>query len=281
MDQALELRRLVVQAQAAGDRIGNEPRILVVAGGKPGVGTTTLAVNLAITLAGDALRVVLVDANFARPEVAARCGLSDAVSLGDVLQGRKSIHEAIQRGPAGLQVVAGSRLADLCDNPHERTVQRLLRQVRSLGPHADWIVIDAGHEAHQAAAGLWSASEQVLLVTSPDAVAVMDTYSLIKTLLSRQHLSRPLALVVNMAANEDVAADVHRRIEQSSRRFLGLSLELVGSLPPETFAAVAARSGVPLALSKPDSPLITAVQRLAERVVQLPSPSSRRERLAA
>ena len=65
-------------------------------------------------------------------------------------------------------------------------------------------------------ARLWSAADGVLLVTSPDAVAVMDTYALIKTLLSRHALRQPLALVVNQADRRSdrgsmfIAASINR-----------------------------------------------------------------------
>ena len=43
----------------------------------------------------------------------------------------------------------------------------------------------------------------------------MDTYALIKTLLSRQSLRQSPALVVNQAEDEATAVDVHRRIKQA------------------------------------------------------------------
>src|SRR5206468_499377 len=120
------------------------------------------------------------------------------------------------------------------------------RQMRSLGPHADWLLVDAGNQPSEMAAQLWSAADRLLVVTSPDAVAVMDTYALIKTLLSRQSLRQSPALVVNQAADEATAADVHRRIDQSCRRFLGLAIEFAGWLPldPKVKLAVMAAAAL-------------------------------------
>jgi hypothetical protein len=55
----------------------------------------------------------------------------------------------------------------------------------------------------------------------------MDTYALMKTLISSASLARPLELVVS-GADVGQAADVHRRIDQSCRRFLGRAVNLVG-----------------------------------------------------
>jgi flagellar biosynthesis protein FlhG len=278
-EQTEKLRRLVTQATGVNPRPAG-PRLLVVSGGKPGVGATTVAVNLASTLASDALRVVLVDADFSRASIAAQCGISDAVGIGDVLAGRRSVHEAIQRGPAGLQIIAGWRAAEPRGGIPERVSQRVVRQFQSLAPHVDWVVVDCGHESRSLVSEFWSAAEQVLLVTSPDAVAVMDSYSLVKTLLSRQSLAEPLALVVNQADDEASAADVHRRIDQSCQRFLGVSLDFAGDLPGDPAAVPAARGPLPLALRSPESPLAQSIQQLAERLLKS-SESDRRERLAA
>src|SRR5207249_2569842 len=99
---------------------------LVFSGGKPGVGATTLTVNLAVALASDAQRVVLIDADLYRADIAARCRLPDGPGIGDVLTGRKGIHEALQLGPGGLQVLTGSASAETRSKISDRTIQRLL-----------------------------------------------------------------------------------------------------------------------------------------------------------
>jgi flagellar biosynthesis protein FlhG len=206
---------------------------LVISGGRPGVGATTVAVHLAASLAQDAHRVVLVDADLYGADVAAHCDLTGGLGIGDVLVGRKTIHEVLQRGPAGMQVLAGAASAETRSGMSERAIQRLLKQMRSLAPHADCVLVDAGNQPSDFTARVWSTADRLLLVTSPDAVAVMDSYALVKTLLTRQSLHRPLLLVVNQVADEAMAVDVHRRIDQSCRRFLGLAVEFAGWLPCE------------------------------------------------
>src|SRR5262245_12233773 len=84
------------------------PGMLVVSGGRPGVGATTLAVNLATALAQDAHRVVLIDADLYRADVASHCNLPHGLNIADVLAGRRNIHEVLQLGPAGMQILAGA-----------------------------------------------------------------------------------------------------------------------------------------------------------------------------
>jgi MinD-like ATPase involved in chromosome partitioning or flagellar assembly len=113
----------------------------------------------------------------------------------------------------------------------------LLRQIQTLARHADLLIVDAGHQPTDLMARLWQAAHVVLLVTTPEAAAVMDTYALVKQLLSSRRLAQPPALVVGQATSAQEAADVHRRIDQSCRRFLGLAVAYAGHVPARSGGA--------------------------------------------
>jgi flagellar biosynthesis protein FlhG len=247
------------------------PHTLIVAGGKHGVGATTLAAKLATSLAQDALRVVLIDADLQGGHLATQCKLSGNLRLGDVLAGKKSIHEALQLGPAGIQVLAG--IADPRQRPplDERAIQRLLRQIASLAPHADRLIVDAGNQPSELALRLLAVAAQVLIVTSPHAAAITETYVLIKTLVNLGMLFRDgsLALAVNQADSEHLAADVHRRIDQSCRRFLGVSLGFGGWLPVDTAWASAVGG-------QADGQLADTFRQLADRIFRQSQPTEQR-----
>jgi flagellar biosynthesis protein FlhG len=146
-------------------------------------------------------------------------------------------------------------------------VRRVVRQVQSLGRHADLVLVDAGASASPATLALWQAASEVILVATPDAVAVMDTYATVKTLLTRSSARPALSLVVNQAANPEVANDVHRRIDRSCRRFLGLEIPLAAWLPVDPAVPAATRLGIPPAVADPGGPLAIAVDELATELI--------------
>ncbi|WP_425614052.1 MinD/ParA family protein [Anatilimnocola sp. NA78] len=265
-DQATPLRKLVLRESAAGID-GSQSRLIVIAGGKPGLGVTTLSVNLAVALARHGLRTVLIDADMQQAEAAELCGCAASPNLGEVLASRRDIHEVLQRGPGGIQLVPGVPTDASRTACSPKAQQRFLRQLNSLGKHVDMVVVDAGNSPTDLARQLWTAADEVLLVTSPDVVAVMDSYAAVKTMFTPGGASPRLRLIVNQAEGAAEAADVFRRIDQSCQRFLGVSLELASDLPGDLQARQAARHGVPVLLLAPQSPLSRSIDQLADSLL--------------
>ena len=80
-------RQLLLGARAIAD--AGDPqraRLILVGSGKPGDGKTYCAINLAISLAAERdVEIVLVDADFAKPDVMATLGAEDSAGLLDIL----------------------------------------------------------------------------------------------------------------------------------------------------------------------------------------------------
>jgi len=86
-------------------------RTLVVVGGMPGSGNTTIISNLALACAAAEQKVLIIDANFRRPAMHRVHALSDAPGLADVLSGSATFDSAVQRTGDGRVAVlsAGTR----------------------------------------------------------------------------------------------------------------------------------------------------------------------------
>jgi len=238
---------------------------MVLGGGKGGVGVTTLAVNLSVGLAEQGARVVIVDADLYRSDVAVLCGVTEKESVVDVFVARRDIHEVLQRGPAGIQVVPGLWAPGEQADCSETAQERLLRQFRTLGPHADLVVLDVGSGSSAFVRRFCSAADDVLLVTTPDSISVMDTYARIKSSMTGIGKTT-LSLIVNQCSDPVQAADVHRRIDQSCHRFLGMRVLLLGQLPEDPHVRSAAGEAVPFVLGAPTSPAARGVQRMAAQL---------------
>ncbi len=265
IDQAHRLRALVRESsenEAAPRTV--TPRKLVVCGGKGGVGTTTLAVNLGVAIARQGVSTVLADVDMNRADVANLCGLEVRECICDVLAGNRTIHEVLHRGPAGIQVLPGSwspRSVPDCSPPAQ---ERLLRELDRLGRHAEVVVLDAGSGLNHVVKRYWKAADAVLLITTPESTAIMDTYAAIKVFASCLSASRVHVLVNR--ADKATCESVFERLQRACQHFLGIEIEHSGQLPSDRIVSESAVVRRPFAVeSTNDSALL--IDALAERLL--------------
>jgi flagellar biosynthesis protein FlhG len=256
------------------------PRLVMLSGGKGGVGVTTTAVNLAVALADQAVRVVLVDGDLYRADVATLCQLEERGHVGDLLSGKQSIHEVLQAGPGGIQVVPGIWAPDREPTLDGAGQQRLIKQIRSLGPHADMVLLDIGSAGTAAAQRYWLAADEAVVITTPDSVAIMDSYATIKTALCDPSGAGSIWLLVNRGQSDEQAREVHQRIDRSARRFLGRAVGYLGWVPYDPHVPVAAGQATPLILAERESDAARAIGRVATRLIRAPAAATRPRRAA-
>jgi flagellar biosynthesis protein FlhG len=267
-DQASDLRELVRRdAACAPTAFSPRPKLLVVAGGKGGVGTTTIAVNLAIALTHQRHRTVLVDAAPHGGDAAMLAGADERHTLADVLRGRRTVRESLQPGAAGLQVLAGAWALGNLPDLSAAASQRLLAQLRELGRAVDFLVVDAGGALTCLAEPFWQAADMVLLVTTPEPASVMDTYARLKLAAPRSG-GVAVRTLVNRAPSRSAARDVHRRLAEACRRFLGIDVSGIGYAPDDPELSNAGATRQPFVVGPPAPTFARRVRRLAEAVVR-------------
>lgn len=266
-DQADRLRQLAQRAAAGTTPDGSPaPPLVVVSGGKGGVGATTLAVNLAVTLARRRYRVVLVDANFHQPDAAMLCGLDEHETLSEVLSGRRSVQEVLQSGPAGVRVLAGAWAPETATECSPHAQERLVAELQRLGSDVDLVILDVGSGRSPAVRRFWQAASLVLLVTTADGVSVLDAYAAIKT-VSGGDIPTRICTVVNRQRADGSRNDVQTRIQQASKRFLDLAIECGPSIPFDPSVSVAAQAGRPPVIATPHAELALRIEDLADQVL--------------
>jgi capsular exopolysaccharide synthesis family protein len=97
--------------------IANRPRSIVISSSIPGEGKSTIAINLAVSLADTGTRVILVDADLRRPSIAEYLGIEGGVGLTTVLIGRAAVEDVVQPlGTTSLDLLPAGQIPP---NPSE------------------------------------------------------------------------------------------------------------------------------------------------------------------
>lgn len=116
--------------------------VVLITSSLPGEGKSTTAVNLALTFVEAGQRVLIIEGDLRRPQVADYLGLERNVGLTNVLVGQFEADEVVQEwGSDGLHFLASGPIPP---NPSELLgSQRMADLVEELRPQYDKIIIDA------------------------------------------------------------------------------------------------------------------------------------------
>jgi capsular exopolysaccharide synthesis family protein len=117
-------------------------RSLVVMGGMPGSGATTVVCNLGIACAGSGERVLIIDANLRRPAVHKALGLPESPGLGDILAGQATLDAAAQQtGVENLSILPAGTLANRAV-PERLSSEAMGRLISEASTKYDRVIID-------------------------------------------------------------------------------------------------------------------------------------------
>ncbi|MFM7593984.1 MAG: MinD/ParA family protein [Isosphaeraceae bacterium] len=214
--------------------IPHPTRVLCLASGKGGVGTSTLALNLAVSLARKNQRVALVDADYGLGQLEIICDRRPTVDLEDVLSGRIAPWEALVDGPEGVKLLAGSHAARmneawLVGPATDELVAQVVTELRDSNV-ADWILVDVGSGLTARAQTLAAVADGMILTTTPEQASLAASHALLSHLRRAAGSHLKLVTVVNKASSHKVGDEAADRLIQASRLFQGLSVSHLGTV---------------------------------------------------
>ena len=256
------------ESEAAPVSVAGVRDIVLVGSGKGGVGKSTIAVNLAVSLAEAGTRTGIVDLDLSGPSVARLTGTGAAPDLGpDGL--------AVPRERHGLHVIS---VADMI--PPEQAVawkgpliaqavEQLIREVA--WPDLDVLVVDLPPGTGDV---LLSVVEQipvtgVVVVTTPEKMATIDAERAVA--LFHEHDIPVFGIVRNMETFICPCCGEEQKLYEttgSAKVAKKTHVADLGSIPADPGAARQAAEGVPIAVADPDGAMGRAFAGLARSVHQ-------------
>ncbi len=141
--------------------VDDPPRVVMVTSATAGEGKSTTAANLAIALAESGCRTVLLDADFRRPTLVARFGLSGSIGFTDYLRGKASMRDLVQdtEVPRLSFVACGA----IPPNPTELlNSERARLGIGELRELFEYVIIDS--------APILAVSDSIFLIRSVDGI---------------------------------------------------------------------------------------------------------------
>jgi pilus assembly protein CpaE len=233
-------------------------KVISVFSPKGGVGKTTVAVNLALTLADRGARqVVVLDLDLAFGDVAITLQLFPSHSIEHAIGGEDTLDYGVidgllTRHDSGLMVMAAPSLPDA----HDRITPALVsRMIRALKEKFDYVVIDTAPAFDEQTLTALDETDELVMVATLDVPTLKNVKVALETLdmldigRDRRHL------LLNRA--DDAVGIGAEKVEAI------LGMPVAAQISTSIEIAAATNAGRPIATSAPDHASSRAVRALA------------------
>ncbi len=240
-----------------------QARVVAISSGKGGVGKTSIAVNLGISLAKLGARVCLFDADTGLANVNILLGLTPEYTLEHVLFGARDIEEIMLDGPHGMKVIPGANGISECVSLHPRQQLRLTRELARVESEFDFLLIDTAAGISETTLDFVSAAQHTLIVITGEPTSLTDAFSLIK-LLKRRSEHIHYHVVVNMCSSTSQAKEIYHRFNAAVDKYIGVQLHYLGYILRDESLRAAVSLQSPVALFPDTDPSSRSFIRLAD-----------------
>lgn len=269
VDQATALRSMVDGSAPASVEVPSSVRVIAVTSGKGGVGKTNLTVNLAAELSRRGYRTLVLDGDLGLANADVVAGVQAKANMAHVLAGRCSLQQVLVNCPGGFDLVPGaSGLAQMADLD-ESARRRMLQMLNGIDRQYQFMLIDTGAGLSRTVLGFLSATEEILLITTPEPTAMTDAYAMIKV-LARRRPNVHVQLVVNQVCRLSEGLEVYRRLNKVAERFLNHSVIDAGAVLHDQVVGQSVRQRQPFIIAHPRSAASVSIRRLADYLSDRP-----------
>jgi flagellar biosynthesis protein FlhG len=215
-------------------------RTIAVAGGKGGVGKTTVAVNLGMALSMGGRDVLLLDADLGMANIDVLLGLQPTRHLGHMLDGECGIEDLVLQAPHGLKVIPATsgkrRMAQLPNIEHAAVI----RAFDDYPVPPEFLIVDTAAGISDSVSMFAAAADDVVVVVCDEPASLTDAYALIKVLSKEFGVGR-FRIVANMVRNVQEGKQLFEKLSRVAGRFLDVSMDFMGMVPHDEYLRQAIR----------------------------------------
>lgn len=259
-DQAQRLREFLQRQNESAEA---PTRVITIASGKGGVGKSNFVLNFALSLLEKNQKTVLIDLDLGMPNLDVLMGLSPRYNLFDMVSNGKSIWEIMEKGPGGLEYIAGGSGFQKFLNLDEEKLNAFFDELMKLQGYADVVLLDTGAGLSQESIRFILTADEVLLITTPEPTSLTDAYAVIKTVDS---INRDVQfrLVVNRVRSEKEGKSTAQKLIRVAGQFLDKEIACLGYINEDQHVVRAVKQQQPFYLAYPKCTAAKNLQELRE-----------------
>lgn len=263
LDQAEALRKLINNEEK--DNKKTSTKIITVTSGKGGVGKSNFVVNLAIVLQNKGKRVLIFDADLGMGNDDVLMGLYPKHNIFDIVFTDLGIKDIIIEGTNGVSLIpAGSALSKAQDL-EENDKKIFLEKLDTLDEY-DYILMDTGAGVNKDVLSFIAASEELIVITTPEPTSLTDGYSLIKA-IDHYKLKTNAKIIVNKAFTKEEGDETYSRFNRAVSKFLKINIEYLGCILDDKKLVQSVRQQKPFVVLYPNCDASKDIENIAMKLM--------------
>lgn len=248
----------------------SQRRTIVVFSPKGGAGTTTIAVNLATSLATQMPgAVAIIDLDIQFGQVATHLNITPRLTLRELARDEVTMKDpglfagALDRHGSGLQVLGASPSPDDATDVTDTMARTILTTASAA---FQFVVVDAGSVLDARTEMVFAKATDLLIVLTPEFPAIKAVHAFGEMLTSGAEATTEISYILN----EIFARQLLRLADIEEA--LGTKVAL--TIPYDAFAFLkSVNEGIPVVQGAPRSPSAEKLVRFAKRLAGAPSDS--------
>ncbi|MHA6251277.1 MinD/ParA family protein [Oceanobacillus sp. CAU 1775] len=261
-DQASNLRRKLASKEEV-----RQAKTISIISGKGGVGKSNIALNFSIELINQQKKVIIFDLDVGMGNINILLGLSPKRTIVDLLEENLQIAEVVEHGPNNLAYVAGgSGLSNFLELTTEKKMH-FYNQFEQITKEYDYIIFDMGAGITMDSLFFILASDESIVVTTPEPTSITDAYSMIKQLVNHGYNSE-INIILNRAPSHKEGIHALERFQQVVTQFLHIQTRAMGVIPEDQTVTKAVIKQTPYMLLNEKSKVAKAMRVLTESFLE-------------
>lgn len=263
LDQAASLRKLINDGELEEKK--SKSKIITVTSGKGGVGKSNFVVNLAITLQNKGKKVLIFDADLGMGNDDVLMGLYPKHNIFDIIFTDLELKDIIIEGTNGVSLIpAGSALSKAQDL-QESEKKVFLEKLETLDEY-DYILMDTGAGVNKDVLSFIAASEELIVITTPEPTSLTDGYSLIKA-TDHYKLKTSAKIIVNKAFTKEEGEDTYNKFNRAVSKFLKINVEYLGCIVDDKKLVQSVRQQKPFVVLYPNCDAARDIENIALKLL--------------
>ncbi len=231
---------------------------------KGGVGTTTIATNLAISLHKTLKEdVLLVDGKHLFGHAALYLNLRTGNSINDLIAhagflDQRLIKQVVIKHISGIHVLPSPISIPEGQGIRPENLFKVIQSLQQTFPH---IIVDGGNNLNENTVTYMDSSDRILLVMSPDLASMRDAKQFMEIAGSLSYSKEKTLLILNVAGRK---ADVKKEQIEAI-----LKMNIFGTIPADENSALSSlNEGIPIILKNPRHPISKAISEITKDLIK-------------